>query len=86
MHLYKKACIFPIHPVIARVITEHTYLKYVCVCVCVCVCVFVLCHLSCLTPCDPMDCSPPNSCLWDSSGKNTGMGCHALFQGIFWTQ
>ena len=35
MHLYKRTCIFPIHPVIARVITEYTYLKYVCVCVCV---------------------------------------------------
>ena len=25
-------------------------------------------------------------CPWDSSGKNTGMGCHALLQGIFPTQ
>ena len=25
-------------------------------------------------------------CPWDSPGKNTGMGCHALFQGIFLTQ
>ena len=25
-------------------------------------------------------------CLRDSSGKNTGMGCHALVQGIFLTQ
>ena len=25
-------------------------------------------------------------CLWDSPGKNTGVGCHALFQGIFPTQ
>ena len=22
-------------------------------------------------------------CPWDSPGKNTGVGCHALFQGIF---
>ena len=30
----------------------------------------------------------PNSllCPWDSPGKNTGAGCHALLQGIFWTQ
>ena len=41
----------------------------------------------CLTLCNPMDCSPPgSSCLWDSPGKNTGVGCHALFQGIFPTQ
>ena len=25
-------------------------------------------------------------CLWDSLGKNTGVGCHALLQGIFQTQ
>ena len=31
----------------------------VCVCVCVCMCVLVI--QSCLTLCDPMDCSPPGS-------------------------
>ena len=25
-------------------------------------------------------------CLWDSPGKNTGVGCHTLLQGIFLTQ
>ena len=25
-------------------------------------------------------------CLWDSPGKNAGVGCHSLFQGIFPTQ
>ena len=44
----------------------------------------------CLTLCDSRDCSPtPPSrllCPWDSPGKNTGMGCHALLQGIFPTQ
>ena len=25
-------------------------------------------------------------CPWDSPGKNTGVGCHALPQGIFLTQ
>ena len=25
-------------------------------------------------------------CPWDSPGKNTGLGCHALLQGIFPTQ
>ena len=24
-------------------------------------------------------------CLWDSPGKNTGVGCHAFIQGIFLT-
>ena len=25
-------------------------------------------------------------CPWDSPGKNNGVGCHALLQGIFLTQ
>ena len=34
-----------------------------------------------------MDCSPTSLlCPWDSPGKNTGVGCHALLQGIFPTQ
>ena len=38
----------------------------------------------CLTLCDPMDCSPTRLlCPWDSPGRNTGVGCHALLQGIF---
>ena len=40
-----------------------------------------------MTLCDPMDCSPPDfSVHGDSPGKNTGVGCHALLQGIFPTQ
>ena len=31
-----------------------------------------------------MDCSPPGTSVHgDSPGKNTGVGCHALLQGIF---
>ena len=42
---------------------------------------------SCLTLLDPMDCSLPGSSVHgDSAGKNTGVGCCALFQGIFRTQ
>ena len=42
---------------------------------------------SCLTPCDPVDCSPPGfSVHGDSSSKSTGVGCHAIFQGNFPTQ
>ena len=41
----------------------------------------------CLALCDPMDCSPPGSCVHeDSPGKNTGVGCHTLLQGILLTQ
>ena len=49
----------------------------------------VLCLVaqSCLTLCNPMDCSPPGSFVHeDSPGKNTGVGCHTLLQGIFRTQ
>ena len=36
------------------------------------------------TLCNPMDCSPPEASVHGASpGKNTGVGCHALFQGIF---
>ena len=42
---------------------------------------------SCPTLCDPMDCRPPGTSVHgDSPGKNTGVGCHALLQGIFPTQ
>ena len=42
-------------------------------------------HL-CLTL-DPMGCSLPGSSVHgDSPGKNIGVGCHALLQGIFPTQ
>ena len=46
----------------------------------------VMCSVakSCLTLCNPMDCTlPGSSVLGDSPGKNTGVGCHALLQGIF---
>ena len=49
----------------------------------------VLCLITqlCLTLCNPVDCSPPGSSVHgDSPGKNTGVGCHALLQGIFLTQ
>ena len=38
----------------------------------------------CPTLCDAMDCRL--LCPWDSPGKNTGVGCHAVLQGIFPTQ
>ena len=42
---------------------------------------------SCLTLCDPMDCSPPGfSVHGDSPGNRTGVDCHAFLQRIFQTQ
>ena len=42
----------------------------------------------CLTLCNSMDCMQPARflCPWNSPGKNTGVGCHSLLQGIFSTQ
>ena len=41
------------------------------------------CVQSCLTLCNPMDCSPAGSSLHAIfSVKNTGRGCHFLLQGI----
>ena len=50
---------------------------YVHVCVCVCR------LLSCVQLCNAMDCSLPGS---SGLGKNTGVGCHFLLQGISPTQ
>ena len=47
----------------------------------------VLVSQSCLALCDFVDCSPARLlCLWNSPGKNTGVGSHSLLQGIFSTQ
>ena len=47
----------------------------------------VLSFQSCPTFCNPRDCSPPGSFVHgDSPGKNIGVGCHALLQGISPTQ
>ena len=37
-------------------------------------------HQSCPTLCDPIDGSCGDPCPWDSSGKNTEVGCHFLLQ------
>ena len=55
-----------------------------CVCVCVCVCTVMQSYL---TFGNAMDCSPPGSSVHGNfPGKNTGVGCYFLLQGIFLTQ
>ena len=50
-------------------------------------CVLCLVTQSCPTLWNLMDCSPLGSSVHgDSPGKNIGVGCHALLQGIFPTQ
>ena len=52
----------------------------------VCVCVHSIAQ-SCPILCDPVDCSPPGfSVHGNFPGKNTGVGCHLLLQGIFLIQ
>ena len=47
----------------------------------------VNCFMSCPTLCNHMDCTTHRLlCPWDSLGKDTGVSCHALLQGIFLTQ
>ena len=41
---------------------------------------------SVVSNCDPLDQSTSLPYPWDSPGKNTGVGCHALLKGIFPTQ
>ena len=49
--------------------------------------VLMLVAQSCLTLCNPMDCSPPGSSVHGiSQARITGMGGHSLLQGIFPTQ
>ena len=70
--------------------------SHMCAYVCMCdsaffmlmmVCVHARSLLLCPTLCNPMDCSPSGSlCPWDAPGKNTGVGCSALLQGMFPTQ
>ena len=46
----------------------------------------VLVAQTCPTLCDPMNGSRASLlCAWNSPGMNTGVGCHALLQGIFLT-
>ena len=50
-------------------------------------CVLCAKPLSCVRLCDPHGLQPARLvCPWDSPGKNTGVGCQALLQGIFPTQ
>ena len=48
---------------------------------------YFLVSQSCPTLCNPVDWSLPGSSVnGDSPGKNSGVGCHTLLQGIFPTQ
>ena len=67
------------------VFTDTTFVSiFIAHLACALCCAYSLSHVRL---CDPMDCNPPGSSVHgDSSGKNTGVGCHDLLQGIFLTQ
>ena len=59
------------------------FLKKLHICI---IALLLLSHFSHVTLCDSMDSSPARLlCPWDFPGKNTGVGCHSLLQGIFQT-
>ena len=62
----------------AKLYCSHTHFVYM---TCNILKVKVKVAQSCLTLCDPVDCSP-----WNSPGQNTGVGSLTLFQGIFPTR
>ena len=51
-----------------------------------CVCVCVLSRSVVPESVNPWAVTTRLLCSWDSSGRNTGVGCHFLLQGIFPTQ
>ena len=63
----------------------------VCVCVRACVCAHAHVHVGCMHACSVMSNSlqpcglqpTRHLCPWNFLGKNTAVGCHFLFQGIF---
>ena len=71
----------------------HIHIKmyiyiYICMCIHICCSCIIDCSKSlqsCLTLCDNMESSLPGSSV-HSPGKNTGVGCHFLLQGIFQNQ
>ena len=56
----------------------------VCVCVCVCACVQSLSRVWLFTT--PWIVARQTLCPWSFPGKDTGVGCHFLLQGIFLSQ
>ena len=68
-------------------------MRVMCVCTGTMVCVWVclrmltaqlLSRVRCFAT--PWTVAPQAPLSWDSPGRNTGVGCHALLQGIFLTQ
>ena len=77
--LYYCKCLFPVLYFCVKLRFPNHDSKLLSLIACVC-----LVHQSCPTLCDSMDCSSPGSSVHGNSpGKNIGVDCHPLLQGIF---
>ena len=85
---YSFVAAFRFHFKYTRTMAESNMWRlHVCVPTRVCACVLCLVAQLCPSLCYPMDCSLPGSPVHgDCLGENTGMGYHALLQGIFPSQ
>ena len=69
-----------------RLVLQNALHWYAALCVCVCVCAYVS-HSVVSDSLQAHGLQPSRLlCPWNSPGKNTGVGCHSLLQGIFPTQ
>ena len=76
----KHFCLYDIMTVVITLIYKMEANRLVNVCVC------VFSHFNLSDSLCHMYCSPRLLCPYDSPGKDTGVRCHALLQGIFPTQ
>ena len=73
----------PSPAIVVEVVLQSVLPVYLILCA---ACVYAKSLQSCLTL-RPYGLDPTRLlCLWDSPGKNTGVSCHTLLQGIFLTQ
>ena len=78
---------FPIWKLLLAVTTTLSQGSWPCSFHCIELVTVLLFRVWTKTPCKPRDCSPPGLfCSWDFPGKNTGVSCYFLLQGIFLTQ
>ena len=80
----QKGSLLPIPHFSFHFVSSKRFSKQTQICVCVCVCV----NHSIVSSSLGLHGLQPTRllCPWNSSGKNIGVGCHSLVQGIFLTQ
>ena len=85
-HVYVELMHFPAQQKQYSIVKQLCICVWVCVCESVCECVSV-CFTQSFDSLWPLGLQPARLLHpWYSPGKNTGVGCYALLQGIFTTQ